>query len=59
MPDNKDLLSLIKVKIDGTDASDEFMRDLLEVIVENSLHLPDVATLVLLMPVCTGSMMPA
>lgn len=48
MPDNKDLLSLIKVKIDGTDASDEFMRDLLEVTVENSLHLPDVATLVLL-----------
>ncbi len=47
MPDKSNLLSLIHVKIDGVDASEEFMRELLEVTVENSLHLPDVATLVL------------
>lgn len=41
------LFSNIFVKIDGADATDEFTRDLLEVTVENSLHLPDVATLVL------------
>ena len=47
MPDNSNLLSHFYVKIDGADTSDEFTRDLLEVTVENSLHLPDVATLVL------------
>ena len=47
MPDSSNLLSHFYVKIDGADASDEFTRDLLEVTVENSLHLPDVATLVL------------
>jgi len=47
MPNNTNLFSVIDVKIDGTNASDEFMRDLLEVTVENSLHLADVATLVL------------
>ena len=47
MPDNSNLLSQIYVKIDGTEVTDEFMGDLLEVSVENSLHLPDVATLVL------------
>src|SRR6266567_826411 len=47
MPDNSNLLSHFYVKIDGADASNEFTRDLLEVTVENSLHLPDVATLVL------------
>jgi phage protein D len=47
MPDNSTLLSQIYVKIDGSDATDEFTKDLLEVTVENSLHLPDVATLVL------------
>jgi phage protein D len=47
MPDNSNLLSLINVKIDGADAPDKFMQDLLEVTVESSLHLPDVATLVL------------
>ena len=47
MPDSTNLLSQIYVKIDGADPPDGFMRDLLEVTVENSLHLPDVATLVL------------
>src|SRR5260370_34867690 len=47
MPDNRRLFRQVYVKIDGEDATDEFTRDLLEVTVENSLHLPDVATLVL------------
>jgi phage protein D/phage baseplate assembly protein gpV len=47
MSENGDLLSQVFVKIDGADASEEFMRDLIEVTVENSLHLPDVATLAL------------
>src|SRR5437660_12544331 len=47
MPDSTNLLSQIYVKIDGADPPEGFMRDLLEVTVENSLHLPDVATLVL------------
>src|SRR5579859_1546116 len=47
MSENGNLLSQVFVKIDGTDVPEEFMRDLIEVTVENSLHLPDVATLVL------------
>ncbi|HEX9090672.1 MAG TPA: hypothetical protein VF831_04250, partial [Anaerolineales bacterium] len=47
MPDNSNLLSKISVQIDGTEVTDELMGDLLEITVENSLHLPDVATLVL------------
>ncbi len=47
MPDNSNLLSQIFVQINGAEVTDELMGDLLEVIVENSLHLPDVATLVL------------
>jgi phage protein D/phage baseplate assembly protein gpV len=47
MPDTSNLLSQFYVKIDGTDASEEFMHDLIEVTVESSLHLPDVATLTL------------
>jgi phage protein D len=47
MPDTSNLLSQFYVKIDGTDASEEFMHDLIEVTVESSLHLPDVATLIL------------
>jgi hypothetical protein len=35
------------VRIDGEDVSEPFMRDLLDITVENSLHMPDVATLVL------------
>jgi phage protein D len=47
MPDNSNLLSQIYVQIDGAEVTEEFMGDLLEVTVENSLHLPDVATLIL------------
>ncbi|MGI8856583.1 MAG: VgrG-related protein [Thermomicrobiales bacterium] len=47
MADTAHLLSQFYVKIDGQNASEEFMHDLTEVRVENSLHLPDVATLVL------------
>jgi phage protein D len=41
------LLSQFYVKIDGADASEEFMRALVEATVESSLHMPDVATFVL------------
>lgn len=47
MSDKQNLLSQISVKIDGTEVTTSFMDDLLEVTVENSLHLPDVATLTL------------
>ncbi|HLI71974.1 MAG TPA: VgrG-related protein [Ktedonobacteraceae bacterium] len=47
MPENQNLLSQLSITIDGADVSDNFMGDLLEVTVENSLHLPDVATIVL------------
>ena len=46
MPDTTLLLSQFYVKIDGTDASEHLMTNLVEATVENSLHLPDVATLV-------------
>lgn len=47
MPENQNLLSQLYITIDGADVSDDFMSDLLEVTVENSLHLPDVAAIVL------------
>ena len=47
MADTSQLLSHFYVKLDGADADEEFMRDLMEITVENSLHLPDVATLVM------------
>jgi phage protein D len=47
MPDTNSLLSQVLVKIDGTDVSADFMRALLEVTVESSLHMADAATLVL------------
>lgn len=47
MPDDSVLLPQCFLKIDGADAPEEFMRDLIEVTVESSLHLPDVATLTL------------
>lgn len=40
------LLSEIQVSVDG-DANRQFMEDLMEATVENSLHLPDMATLIL------------
>jgi phage protein D len=46
MPDASTLVSQCFVKIDGTLVSEEFMRDLFEVVVDNSLHMPDVATIV-------------
>src|ERR1700730_1542792 len=42
-----DLLSEIEVTLNGSEAPTTFMIDLLEATVENSLHLPDMATLVL------------
>jgi type VI secretion system (T6SS) baseplate-like injector VgrG len=47
MADTSHLLSQFYVKLEGADAPEELMHDLLEVTVESSLHLPDVATLVL------------
>ena len=47
MPESDNLISHIYVQLDGAEAPEEFSRDLLEVSVENSLHLPDVATLIL------------
>jgi phage protein D len=47
MPDNATLISHVYLKIDGNDVSPDFMRALLEVTVESSLHMPDVATIVL------------
>lgn len=47
MPSAKKLQSYFFIKLGGADASPTFMRDLEYVKVENSLHLPDVATLVL------------
>ncbi len=47
MPDSSQLLSQFYVKLDGADVPENFMRDLMEITVENSLHLPDVATLIL------------
>ncbi|HEU5383690.1 MAG TPA: VgrG-related protein [Ktedonobacteraceae bacterium] len=45
MPESQNLYTHISLKIDGADVSHEFMQDLVEVTVENSLHLPDVATI--------------
>lgn len=47
MSETTSLLSHFYLKLDGADAPPNFMRDLLAVTVESSLHLPDVATLVL------------
>src|SRR5215831_8292964 len=47
MPDTSTLISQVHVKIDGAYASEDFMHAIIEVNVESSLHMPDVATLVL------------
>ncbi|MGI9148113.1 MAG: VgrG-related protein [Chloroflexota bacterium] len=47
MPDNSGLLSQVYVEIDGQPAPEEFVRDFLSVTVETSLHLPDVATMII------------
>jgi len=45
VPDSTTLLSQVYVELDGQTAPAEFVQDALDVTVENSLHLPDVATL--------------
>ena len=47
MPDTQHLLSQIYIILNGAEAPDDLSRDLLEVTVENTLHLPDVATIAL------------
>jgi phage protein D len=47
MPSTGTQLSQFYIQLAGSDAPEEFMRALLEVTVENSLHLPDVATITL------------
>jgi hypothetical protein len=40
-----ELLSQIYLKVDGKPASAEVMRDLRELVVDTSLHLPDMFTI--------------
>jgi len=47
LPDSTLLLSQFYIKIDGAEASEPMMLNLVDATVENSLHLPDVATLTL------------
>lgn len=47
MSEPSNLTSQFHVKIDGNDVSELFMRSVLEITVENSLHMPDVATFIL------------
>lgn len=47
MPETSALITQFHVKIDGAFVPENFMRDVFEVTVQNSLHLPDVATIVL------------
>src|SRR5579859_3150106 len=47
MPDTTHLLSQFYLKLDGALASDEINNDLLEISIESSLHLPDVAMVTL------------
>lgn len=46
MSDNRHV-SDFYLKLDGADAPPELVQDILEITVENSLHLPDVATLII------------
>ena len=47
MPDAAGLISHFQVKLNGTLVTEEFMRDLFEITVDSSLHMPDSATVVL------------
>ncbi len=47
MPDTSTLLSHIYLTLGGADAPEDLMHNLVEATVESSLHLPDVATVVL------------
>ena len=44
MPEST-VISTFRITIDGSDIPNEWDASLIEVLVENSLHLPDVATL--------------
>ena len=45
MPKTQELLSQMYFKIDGKNASPDMMRDLREIEVDTSLHLPDMFTI--------------
>src|SRR5918993_937009 len=47
MSDGRGTLGPIYVRIAGADAPDELARDIIEISIESSLHLPDMATIVL------------
>jgi phage protein D len=47
MSETSTLVSQCFIKIDGALVSEELMRALFEVVIDNSLHMPDVATIVL------------
>lgn len=47
MPDTSTLISQFYVKLDGADATDELSSALLDITIETSLHLPDVAAMTL------------
>lgn len=47
MPDTSPLLSHFYLMLDGAVAFEELMNDVMEITIENSLHLPDVATIML------------
>ena len=47
MSSSSKLVTQFHVKIDGTFVPEAFMQDVFEVSVQNSLHLPDVATIIL------------
>ncbi|HEY8745613.1 MAG TPA: type IV secretion protein Rhs, partial [Chloroflexota bacterium] len=44
MPDTAELLSQLYLEFDGAPAPDALIEDILEITVDNSLHVPDVAT---------------
>ncbi len=50
MPDRNNLLSQFYVKLNGQQVPEDFTRNLEHIIIETSLHLPDVATLTLFDP---------
>ncbi len=50
MANTEPLLSHFYVTLDGANAPDDFMGSVLRIAVENSLHLPDIATVTLFDP---------
>ena len=59
MADPTLLLSQFYIKFEGAEAPEPMMLNLVDATVENSLHLPDVATLTFHDPMASGSMTPA